>query len=133
MSKHIFTNEEVGRFSKHSCVLRCSSKSIDYTHNFKVRALEQYKQGVSPKEIWRRVGLDTWRPAYPRECMTRWRRILKKKGFDGLKGSSGTNSVGRPKTKGLTDVEKIKHLELQVKYLKTENDFLAKLRTKRAE
>jgi transposase-like protein len=133
MSKHIFTNEQISRFGENPCVLRCSRKSIDYTQDFKVMALEQYKQGVSPREIWRRVGLDTWRSAYPRECMTRWRRISKKKGYGGLKGSSGANSVGRPKTKEVTDADKIKRLELQVKYLRAENDFLAKLRAKRAE
>jgi hypothetical protein len=45
----------------------------------------------------------------------------------------GHNGGGRFKTKGLTETEKIKKLEAEVAYLKAENDFLAKLRAKRAE
>jgi hypothetical protein len=38
---------------------------------------------------------------------------------------------GRPKTKNLSDKEKIEYLETKVAYLKAENDFLAKLRAQR--
>ncbi len=37
------------------------------------------------------------------------------------------------KVEELTDANKIKYLEAKVAYLKAENDFLAKLRAKRAE
>jgi hypothetical protein len=40
---------------------------------------------------------------------------------------------GRSVEKEPSDAKKIKRLELQIKYLKAENDFLAKLRAKRAE
>lgn len=40
---------------------------------------------------------------------------------------------GRPKTKWLTDVDKIKWLEAENAYLKAENNFLAKLQAKKAE
>ena len=71
----------------------------------------------------------------PKSLIRDWNRIFKEKGLDGLKtetrgrGSGG----GRPKTRDLTDADKIKRLEAQVAYLKAENDFLAKLRAKRAE
>ena len=50
-------------------------------------------------------------------------------GFIESRGRAG----GRIKTKNLSDADKIKRLEAQVAYLKAENDFLAKLRAKRAE
>lgn len=117
------------------CVEKCTSKSIAFTYDFKKNALERYNQGVSSKEIFRGAGFDLnmWRKDYPRECLKRWRKIVKKKGFQGLVESRGILSTGRPKSKGLTDQDRIKHLHLQVAYLKAENDFLAKLRAKRAE
>ena len=118
---------------KNPCVFKCSEKSITYTYEFKKLALEQYNRGIGSKEIWRRAGLNMRRQDYPRECLKRWKRIVKRKGFDGLTESSGTKATGRPRIKGLTDADRIKRLELAVQYLKAENDFLAKLRAKRAE
>jgi transposase-like protein len=128
----------VGAFEKlkdNPCVEKCTEKSIAFTYEFKKEALKQYNQGVSSKEIFRRAGFDLslWRHDYPKDCLKRWRKIVKKGGFHGLAESSGTTSGGRPKSKCLTDQDRIKRLELQIKYLKAENDFLAKLRAKRAE
>ncbi len=53
--------------------------------------------------------------------------------MEGLAETRGKGSSGRPRTKNLSDTDKIKRLETQVAYLKAENDFLAKLRAKRAE
>jgi hypothetical protein len=94
-------------------------------------ALDQHRQGISPKDIWRRAGFDIneWTVDYTRDCLKRWKKIVSKKGFKGLMVYRAT---GRPKTKG-TDADKIKRLELQVRYLEAENHFLAKLRAKRAE
>jgi transposase-like protein len=135
MSTHIFSSEEMGRLSKNPCVVRCRERSITYTHEFKKRALEQYAQGISTKEIWRRAGFDisAWKKDYTKDCLKSWKRIIKKGGLEGLARAQGAGATGRTKTKGLTDADKIKRLELQVKYLKAENDFLAKLRARRAE
>jgi hypothetical protein len=51
---------------------------------------------------------------------------------DGRGKTKGFNQ-GRSRIKGLTDVDKIKRLEATVAYLKAENDFLAKLRSGKAE
>ena len=117
------------------CVLRCSQKSITYTYDFKKRALELYREGVSSKEIWRRMGFDisTWRKTYPKDCIRDWKDIVEEKGLVGLKESRGLSSTGRLKNKVVTDRDRIKRLELEVKYLQAENHFLAKLRAKRAE
>lgn len=47
--------------------------------------------------------------------------------FQGARGGIQSDSGSKE------DKAKLKRLELQVKYLKAENDFLAKLRAKRAE
>jgi hypothetical protein len=96
--------------------------------------LELHAQGVSSNEIWRRSGfnLTKWRNDYARTCLKNWKKVVKKNGYEGLTRTRGSGG-GRPKTKGLTDADKIKRLELQVRYLKAENDFLAQLRAQRAE
>lgn len=116
-------------------VKKCSHKTVTYTYEFKIKVLEQYRHGVSAKEIWRGAGFDlsVWRNDYARECIKRWRKIVKKNGMQGLAYSQGMRATGRAKTKVVTDADKIKYLELKVRYLKAENDFLAKLRAKRAE
>ncbi len=129
----MFSSGEVAALREHPCIQTCSAKSITYTYEFKRQVLTHYDEGVSPREIWRRAGLDIRRPEYPRECVKRWRKIVQQKGFIGLETESGARSPGRPKTKGVTDADTIKRLKLEVAYLKAENDFLATLRATRAE
>ena len=135
MIPHIFTSEEIGKLKQNQFVFNCSDRSIIYTYEFKKRALEQYHQGVSSNEIWRRAGFDisSWKKHYTKDCIHNWKRIFKKKGLEGLAKLRGSQATGIPRTKGLTNADKIKRLELQVRYLRAENDFLAKLRAKRAE
>lgn len=134
MSKRIFTKEQMEGLSKNPHVTRCSEKSVTYAKDFKVLAVKQYIEGLTSREIFMKAGLD---PAIlgrksPKDLLRAWRKIFKTKGVDGLlvdrgKGTGG----GRPKTKGITDTDKIKRLETEVAYLKAENDFLAKLRARR--
>jgi len=135
MNIHVHSSEEINNLNKNPYVLRCTAKSITYTYEFKKRAIEQYNQGMGSREIWKRAGFDIskWRKTYVKDCMKDWKNIVKKKGIEGLIDARGKESTGRIKTKGLTDSDKIKRLELQVKYLEAENDFLAKLRARRAE
>lgn len=135
MKQRIFLSEEIEILKQNPFVFRCSDRSIIYTYEFKKRVLEQYHEGVSPNEIWRRAGFDIshWNEHYTKDCIHNWKRIFKRKGFEGLAKLRGSQATGRPRIKGLTDADKIKRLELQVRYLQAENDFLAKLRAKRAE
>lgn len=131
----IFSSEEMPRLRQNPCVLSCTDRSIIYTYEFKKRALELHRDGISSKEIWRRNGFDIskWNKDYCKDTIKDWKQIIKKRGFEGLTKLQGTGATGRPKTKGVTEADKIKRLELQVRYLKAENDFLAKLRAKRTE
>lgn len=127
-----FSNAEITELKKNPCVFDCTEKSVYYTYEFKQRALELQAQGVHTKEIWRRSGFDvtTWKDEYFRCTLRDWRRVVEKHGSLGLVRPGGT-----PHDRGPADTEKdrIKRLELQVTYLEAENDFLAKLRAKRAE
>lgn len=122
MSKRIFTNEQVEQIQRNSNVSACSHKSITYSEDFKLKALAQYKEGLTSREIFTLAGFDVEMigKKTPKGCLRRWRRSTGKRG-------------GRPKTRGVTEEDKIKRLEAQVAYLKAENSFLAHLRAKRAE
>ena len=118
-----FTNEEIAKLKQNPCVFSCSSKVVNYTCEFKKRALELQDEGITTKEIWRRAGFDPkmWKEGYF-SCTLR--------GFDGLSNPGGVQFDRGPKR---DRADQVKRLELQVKYLQVENDFLAKLRAKRAE
>ena len=135
MSKRNFSDEEMDGLLSNGNVVRCSTKAITYAKDFKIMAVKQYdEEGKTSSQIFKEagfdleaIGLDT-----PNNCLGDWRRIFKLRGAAGFTETRGRGG-GRPKTAGLTDANKIKYLEAKVAYLKAENDFLAKLRAKRAE
>jgi transposase len=134
MSKRIFTREQIEQLLSNENVVRVG-KAIVYNKKFKIKAVKLYnEQGLTSKEIFRQAGFDlnVIGKQRPKDCLMGWKKTYKTKGEDGLKletrGKGGGG--GRPKTKNLTDAEKIKWLEAENTYLKAENDFLAKLRAK---
>ncbi|MDO8579262.1 MAG: hypothetical protein Q7R72_00110 [bacterium] len=128
----IFSNEEIAKLKQNPCVFSCTNNSVNYTYEFKKRALELHTNGVSAKEIWRRSDFNVkiWKKEYFRCTLRDWKEIVKKHGIEGLLKVGGIQYDRGPTN---IDKDKIKRLELQVKYLKVENDFLAQLRAKRAE
>jgi len=135
MSKRILSKEDIRKILDNPQVEKCTSKSITYTVAFKLEAMRQYEAGLSAREIFANAGisLTILDPDHPRECLKRWRKIVKKKGLRALEEENRGKNGGRPKTKNLTDKQRIEYLETKVAYLKAENSFLAKLRVKRAE
>lgn len=127
-----FSKEEILQLRKNPSVFSCTENLVNYTYEFKKRAVELHKEGVTAREIWKRSGFDVnkWKPYYFRCTVRDWKRIVKKRGIEGLLKPGGIQYDRGPSN---TPKDKIKRLELQVKYLKAENDFLAKLRAKRAE
>jgi len=113
------------------------SKQTKYSKEFKIKAVKQYnEEGLTPKEIFKRSGLDLSETSKknPSHCLSRWNKIYREKGEEGLlEERRGKHSKGgRPRILKFKDEkEKIKYLELQVKYLKAENDFLIKLRAQK--
>jgi transposase-like protein len=127
-----FSDEEVALLRQNPCVFSCTANSVNYSYEFKKRALELHTEGVSAKEIWRRSGFDVskWKSHYFKGTLRDWKQIVKERGVEGLLKVGGIQYDRGPDT---ADTDKVKRLELQVKYLKAENDFLAKLRAKRTE
>jgi transposase-like protein len=136
MGNRVFSAEQIKDLLKNPNVAKCSSKSISCSNQFKVWAVKQYcEQGLPARQIFVNAGfnLAVIGDDIPKSCLKRWRKIFKSKGAAGLaiEHRGKTPGGGRPRTKGLTDTEKIKRLEATVAYLKAENDFLVKLRGQR--
>jgi len=136
MNKSKFSEEQIQTLLDNCNVLKCSNKAITYSKDFKIWAVKQYnEEGKTATEIFKGAGFDpeVIGKDTPQNCLGDWRQIFKLKGVAGLKTENRGRGGGRPKTKELTDAKKIEWLEAKVAYLKAENDFLAKLRAKRAE
>jgi transposase-like protein len=129
MKINTHSNEEIALLNKNPYVVKCYGRTIKYTFEFKMKVLELHSQGVTSKEIWKRLGFDIskWRKGYAKDCIVEWQKLVKKRGFGGLQ-----SRWFKDKSES-SEAKKIRRLELEVRYLKTENDFLAQLRAKRAE
>lgn len=133
MSKRIFSKDQIRELLTNPNVSRCSNKSITYNKTFKVLAVKKYyKEGCSPNMIFKEAGfnMDMIGKYTPKRCLYGWKKIYKSEGEDKLRVETRGkhNKGGRPKMKGLTDAEKIKRMEIEIAYLKAENDFFMKLR-----
>lgn len=132
--------EQIDQLMTNDNVIKCSSKSITYSNEFKIKAVKQYlDEGKTARQIFKEEGfnLKMFRKNLSNDRLGAWRKIYKVKGIAGLSGEQRGKStgvgMGRPKIRGLTDKEKIKRLELTVAYQKEKILFLAKLRAKRKE
>lgn len=112
------------------------NKQIKYSGEFKIKAIKQYEEGLTPKAIFLLNGFDVSKIGknIPKHALSRWNKTYREHGEQKLMEESRGKSKGGGRPKKPTfkdDKEKIKYLELQVTYLKTENDFLIKLRAQK--
>jgi transposase-like protein len=130
MSKRIFSSEEIETLLGNENVSKCSDRSISFSKEFKLRALEQYNEGMSSSEVFKRAGFDLnlIGKDLPSECLRRWRKVFALKGINGLIEEARGKGGGRPKTKYKTIEEENEYLKVKIAYLDAENDFLAKMR-----
>ena len=128
MEQKRFTPDEQREIRANPYVARVSETTITYTKEFKERFALGYAAGKPPSIILRECGFD--------------HTVLGRRRIDGLVRRTKTCSQrpegfndtrkensGRQKIeKELTDAERIRRLEHQVRYLKQENEFLKKIR-----
>lgn len=134
MGKRILTSEQIEILRKNQNVKNCSEWSISYSNEFKIKAVKEYEQGLTSREIFDKAGLDLiiiGKDA-PRESIKHWNRVCRRKGIAGLQTENRGINGGQNKLE-ITEKDRIKRLEAEVAYLKAENDFLVKLRAKRAK
>lgn len=136
MSKRRFTPGQISELLKNKNVVKCSPKAITYSKDFKLIAVKQYdEEGKTSTEIFREAGFDrrVVGEDTAKQRVGDWARIFRTKGILGLTKETRGRGGGRPKTKGLTDADKMKRMAIEIAYLKAENSFLDALRAKRAE
>ena len=132
MSKKLFTEKEIKILSKNKNILKVSSKSIVYALEFKEKFVEEYFKGKLPRIIFEENDFDIEMIGIKRveQSAQRWKKSYDKEGLLGLKDSREYYS-GRPKSRELTDAEKMEKLEAKIKFLEIENEFLKKLKKMR--
>ena len=135
MRTHIYSIDEINKLEKNPYVEKCTYNSLKYTDAFKKQALELHEQGITSREIWRRSGFDVhiWRKRYAKDCIRDWKVRATDIRVEGLVKEKKQEDGNKPKTKEVIDKKQVKRLELEIAYLRAENDFLVKLRAKRAE
>lgn len=131
----IFTKEQIARLRQHPCVWSVSERRISYTYEFKKRALDLYAEGVKPNEIWQQAGFDIsiWKKHYCSSTLKDWRRLVTRGGLESLTKPTGVQADGGYRRAKSPEADRVRRLELQVRYLQAENAFLARLRARRAE
>ncbi|MCD7036743.1 IS3 family transposase [Metabacillus sp. GX 13764] len=136
MSKTYFTEEQLRLLEANPNILHVGAQTITYHPDFKVKAVQEYRKGKTPYQIFAQhefdmkiIGSDK-----PKKCLHRWRKTYQMYGEEGLRMERrGLGSTGRPSSREQTAEEKLKKAEARIKLLEAENDLLKKLgRTRKA-
>ena len=127
MGVNYFTDEQIEELRKNPYVKNVSDKSITYEEKFKELFMIDYNDGIGPTAIFRKYGFDTGVLGSKRVKTFTDRVKNQSKRETGFEDQRKYSS-GRPKTKDLSDEERIQRLELKIKTLKQENDFLKRVR-----
>ena len=136
MSRLKYTPDQIAALNSNPNVARCNENTIVYDRKFKIAAVKKRLEvGLTPKQIFEEAGFDLYviGEYIPKQRLKLWKNIYQTKGPEGLMSEARGKGGGRPRKQWSSDAERVKYLEAQVAYLKAENDFLAKLRAKRAE
>ena len=128
MSKHVFTDEQIEELKRNPYVISVTSKYVNYSEEFKELFLEDYSNGMSPIDIFKKYGFDPDTLGEQRRKSFIKRIKMESQRLDGFKDMRKENS-GRSKTKDMTPDEIIERLQHQNHVLRQENDFLKRVRS----
>ena len=95
---HALTPYQQSKLLANRNVLEVSEKSVSYTPAFKIKAVHQLMDGVSPDQIFLDAGIPIhfFKEDYCRYCLKRWVQKLQVEGEESLY-EDGRGSTGRPK------------------------------------
>jgi hypothetical protein len=117
------SDSDRSKLSRNSNVLKVTTSNVTYTPKFKLKAVQAFSQGKTPKGIFEEAGIDLslFHEEYPKFSVKRWKRAFDKYGIDAFKEEHrGSGATGRPS-------RKFRSLEEEVNYLRSEIDLLKKL------
>lgn len=130
LKRVVFSEEQIRQIGENSNVQRVSESAITYTSAFKLAALQAYREGQTPAEIFIRAGfdLDVVGRTKPKHCLKRWRATYQQHGEAGLVTERrGTNSTGSRATRPLSTEEELKRAKAKIHLLEAQVDLLKKL------
>lgn len=130
MSKIIFNEYQRRTLEANPNVKTVSDRTIQYTPEFKVKAVNENLQGKGPAQIFAENGFDLTviGSDKPKETLKRWRKTFRLYGEEGFwEERRGKGSTGRPSTQELSAEQKLEKAEARIKYLEAENELLKKL------
>lgn len=131
MGRITYSTEQQKRLRANKFIKSCGAKYVTYTPEFRELAVLQYRQGKTPFQIFDAAGFDpeVFDIDYVRYRVKNWRTLVHTHGWHALR-SRGRGRPLRQASRTLSDKEKIQDLEMRVKFLEAERDFLVKLRAK---
>lgn len=129
--RKMYSEDQIKEICKNKNVLTCSSKSITYTSEFKIRSVKMYiEDAMSPSQIYTSSGFNPSILTKKKfsDRLIAWRKIYQEYGEDGLRGDErGRKATGKPKKIIFkTPEEEIEYLKLRIAYKDKENDFFSK-------
>ncbi|MFE8701639.1 IS3 family transposase [Cytobacillus sp. FJAT-54145] len=123
MAKNIYTEFQIKELEKNPNIINASDKSISYKAEFKIKAVQEYKLGKGPSQIFIENGfnLEIIGKDQPKRCLSRWRETFERFGEEGfLTERRGKGSTGRPSSRTLSVEDKLKKAEARIKFLEAE-------------
>lgn len=130
MSKIYFNEHQRNLLENNLNVSSVSDRSIQYTPEFKLKAVKENLAGKGPSQIFIENGFDLEMigSKKAKSALNRWRNTFNQYGENGfLEERRGKGSTGRPNTKNLSTDKKLEKAEARIRYLEAEIELLKKL------
>jgi len=130
MSKIYLNEHQRQLLEANTNVASVSDRAIQYTPEFKIRAVEENLAGKGPTQIFIENGFDLEMIGTnkAKNSLNRWRKTFNQYGENGfLVERRGKGSTGRPNSKNLSTDKKLEKAEARIRYLEAEIELLKKL------
>ena len=130
MSKIYFNEHQRQLLGANPNVASVSDRAIQYTPEFKIKAVNENLAGKGPTQIFIENGFDLEMigPKKAKSALKRWRNTFNQYGENGfLEERRGKGSTGRPTTSELSADKKLEKAEARIRYLEAEIELLKKL------
>ncbi|WP_306421218.1 HTH domain-containing protein [Robertmurraya sp. DFI.2.37] len=130
MSKMIFNEHQRKLLETNPNVASVSDRAIQYTSEFKIKAVKENLAGKGPVQIFIEAGFDLEMIGLKKaqSALSRWRSTYKTYGEASfLEERRGKASTGRPTSQNLSAEKKLEKAEARIKYLEAELELLKKL------
>ena len=130
MSKIIFNEHQRRQIEANPNVASVSDRSIQYTADFKLKAVRENLAGKGPAQIFREAGFDLEIIGLKKaqSAIKRWKKTYQNLGEQGfLEERRGKGSTGRPSTEKLSADKKLEKAEARIRLLEAELTLLKKL------